>query len=67
MAAKLPNLGHVCFYESISEEITKFYQSKKNYDQFVTQYASRLLQHIYLNRIFISKPAEVATHKPPIR
>ena len=32
---------------SISEEITKFTQSKKNYDQFLTQYASRLLQPIY--------------------
>ena len=29
MAAKLPNLSHVCFYESILEEITKVSQSKK--------------------------------------
>ena len=38
----------VCFYESISEEIIKFTQSKKIMPSFLTQYASRLLQPLYL-------------------
>ena len=47
MAAKLSNKTKVCYHGNISEQVTKVTQTKINYDQFQTQYASRLLQPIY--------------------
>ena len=43
-----PNNDRSVFMRAFQKKITKFTKSKKNIDQFFTQYASRLLQPIYI-------------------
>ena len=49
MAAKLSNETYVHYHGNISEQVTKVTQTKTNYDQFYTLYATRLLQPICLH------------------
>ena len=47
LVAKLSYETYVCYHGNILEHVRKVAQTKTKYDQFLTQYASRLLQPIY--------------------